>query len=155
MNNINKLFSNQNTSLTSLKIQNEVSTIEYCTLVKISINNMHYALDIKHVHEIVDAIEIAPYPEKIKNHLGIINIRGKILPVIEIEECKKKKKKDKEKIVAIAFSNNNLFTLKCDKVQKHLYEKNALIPGQIINLNNVPTYFLDEEEFNNLMRSLI
>ncbi len=72
-----------------------------------------------------------------------------------MKNVKNKKKKDKEKIVAIAFSNNNLFTLKCDKVQKYLYEKNALVPGQIINLNNVPTYFLDEEEFNTLMRSLI
>ena len=44
----------------------------------------HYALDLSVVERIIQSVEITPLPEAPDIVLGIINIKGKIIPVVNI-----------------------------------------------------------------------
>ena len=56
----------------------------------------HYALDLSVVERIIQSVEITPLPEAPDIVLGIINIKGKIIPVVNIRRRFRLSEKDIE-----------------------------------------------------------
>ena len=128
--------------------------IDNFTLVKFSIGDKSFAVEIKSVHEIIESIEITPYPEKVNNHIGIINVRGEIIPLVQIEKDCIYKKNEKFKIIILEFTLGKLYAVKTNKIQKLSFKSNFLISGQTINLNGIPAYYLDEVIFENFFKDV-
>jgi purine-binding chemotaxis protein CheW len=51
-------------------------------LLSFVINNSLYAICFEDIQEIVDYFPYTEYPLKLNDHMGIINLRGNILPII-------------------------------------------------------------------------
>lgn len=50
--------------------------------IKFEIDDHLFATEISKIREVVDSWKLTVYPELCHGHLGIVNIRGQILPVI-------------------------------------------------------------------------
>ncbi len=55
-------------------------------LVVFRLNNEEYGLEINNVQEIIRLARITPVPQASNYILGVINIRGKILPVVDLKK---------------------------------------------------------------------
>jgi purine-binding chemotaxis protein CheW len=64
----------------------QISEVEYDVeqFVSFLVNDELYAVDVKRVHEIIGIIEITPVPKTVKFMKGVINLRGTVVPVIDI-----------------------------------------------------------------------
>ena len=152
MNGTSDIFKDQKKALQRIQENfNKEEQQNNCTLVKFDCYHKHYAIHIKHIHEIIESSEVIPYPEKIQNHVGIINLRGRIIPVINIlvdENSNEENKSLKTNVIILEFSNQKIFAIKTNKIQKFIFDDSSLESGQTINLNGIPTYYMEENEFN-------
>lgn len=138
-----------------LKIdRSQIESLDHFTLIRFHIEDKNYAVDIKNVHEILESIDYTPYPEKVNNQIGILNVRGEIIPLIQFAKNHSYKKKDKLKIIIIEFEAGKLNALRTDKVQKITHKSNFLIAGQTINLNGIPSFYIDESNFEALFKDV-
>ncbi len=48
--------------------------------------NQNYAIDLSCVERGIHAVEITPVPEKLRSLMGMINVHGKIIPVLNIRK---------------------------------------------------------------------
>ena len=64
--------------------------------VAFTLDEGHYALDLSAVERITQTVEITPLPEAPDIVLGIINIKGKIIPVVNIRRRFRLSEKDIE-----------------------------------------------------------
>ena len=55
-------------------------------LVVFFLNEQKYALYLPAVERVVSAIEVTPLPQAPDNVLGIINVMGKVIPVVNIRK---------------------------------------------------------------------
>jgi purine-binding chemotaxis protein CheW len=62
--------------------QEDINTVQLCIF---QIDNEQYAVDILQVQEILKPIEITRIPATPKFLLGVINLRGIIIPIIQIK----------------------------------------------------------------------
>lgn len=62
--------------------QEEINTVQLCIF---QIDSEQYAVDILQVQEIIKPVEITRIPATPKFLLGVINLRGIIIPIIEIK----------------------------------------------------------------------
>ncbi len=53
-------------------------------LMLFRLGDERFASPIDAVREVIDAVPIVPYPERDRRHLGVINLRGSIVPVLEL-----------------------------------------------------------------------
>jgi purine-binding chemotaxis protein CheW len=74
-----QLLDEQPTEETS---QEDINTVQLCIF---QIDNEQYAVDILQVQEILKPIEITRIPATPKFLLGVINLRGIIIPIIQIK----------------------------------------------------------------------
>ena len=55
-----------------------------CRVLTLRLGKELYGLDVLNVREIIRPLEIAPVPRAPREFLGVINLRGKIVPVIDL-----------------------------------------------------------------------
>ena len=55
-----------------------------CRVLTLRLGKELYGLDVMNVREIIRPLEIAPVPRAPREFLGVINLRGKIVPVIDL-----------------------------------------------------------------------
>ena len=55
-------------------------------LIIFSINNIEYAIDIKNITEIIQLLPLNPLPNAPSFIEGVINLRGKVIPVVDLRE---------------------------------------------------------------------
>lgn len=80
MSQLRQILSQQQLKLSSEVISEDT---ELC-LVVFNYGGADYAINIKDVQEVFSEWSIAPYPESHNFHLGVVNIRGRIIPVLNL-----------------------------------------------------------------------
>ncbi len=55
-------------------------------LVVFKLQQQEYGVQIKHVREIINVFDITPLPEKSSAVEGVINLRGQIIPIIDLKK---------------------------------------------------------------------
>lgn len=79
------------------------------TFVSFRLNNQGYALSCSKVHRILRAVEVRALPNEAKNIAGVVNIHGKIVPVINLRRMLEIKPKEMtlEDTIIVAEDNKN------------------------------------------------
>lgn len=77
-------------------------------LLIFTLDNKRYAISSFSVKRIIRIVEVAVVPNPEKNILGIINVQGKIVPVIDIRSVLGLPKKEEEKIESLMVIIENL-----------------------------------------------
>ena len=85
-----------------------------------SIGDENYGLPIRYVIEIINILEITTVPEQPEHVKGLINLRGKILPVMDVRLRFKKKEKeyDDRTCVVVIDVDGTSFGLIVDNVKE-------------------------------------
>lgn len=129
-----------------------VDSTPVLNLVRFHISNKFYAVNIKNVREIIENIDYTPYPEKMEHHIGIINVRGVVIPLIQMENENQLHNLELIKIIILEFVEGTLTAIQADKITKCVYKSNLLLPGQTINLSGIPSLYIDEINFDCIIK---
>lgn len=95
------------------------------TCITFSINNNKYLTPIIHIKEIIDIKYITPFPIKIPHYIGIINLRGLLINILELNPNKIEEIKIDKKSRIIIFSmgsntSNSYFGVIGHSIQKQV-----------------------------------
>lgn len=162
MNNVNEIFSKQKSSIKCFEDKDRekvLSDESNHIVIRFGAYENYFAIDLKYVQEIIESIDITPYPEIIKNHIGIINLRGKTIPVIEISQKSNGLSSENDirnqKVIIIEFSQLKKFAIRTHKVNKFTIKKeDFVISEQTVNVGSAPAFFLDENYFDKIFKDL-
>ena len=56
------------------------------------------------------------------------------------------------KIIILEFVEGTLTAIQADKITKCVYKSNLLLPGQTINLSGIPSLYIDEINFDCIIK---
>ena len=154
MANPNDLFFQQKETIKNIQLKNDLQEEKsQCILIRFDICRFHFAVNLKFVQEIIEAINIVPYPEIFPHHVGIINLRGKTLPVIEFCRNDMSKEMTNQKMIVLEFNNSQMFAVRTQKIQKYTFPNDLnLVSEQTLNLGAHPTTYLDEKYFDKFFK---
>jgi purine-binding chemotaxis protein CheW len=136
MNNIPvNTFQNQEQASTSLQ-----------QMVVFELDQEEYAVPITEVQEVVKILEITPVPQSPEYILGIINLRGKIVPIFDIEKWFKLERENKslsEHIMVTEDGRGNSFGMQVDKVTEVLkIPQSSIQPSPKMITNKIAPEYL-------------
>lgn len=99
------------------------ATIETKQVVVFHLDNEEYAVPIEEVREVVKLIKITPVPNSSEFILGVINLRGKVLPVLDLEKrfhLERTSTQPQQNIVIFDDQKSGLFGVCVDQVTEVL-----------------------------------
>lgn len=80
-----------------------------------------YAIKVDHVQTVLDEMKLTPVPNTPRFVLGVINLRGVIIPVVDLKEMFQMPKGDREDMMAIVIEVENMKVgIAVDKVKEVL-----------------------------------
>lgn len=89
--------------------------------IEFSLGSENYAIPLLLVREVVSIPEITPIPKSPSHFLGIMNLRGEIISVVDLrKKLKIEVKKDKEEVVVIVAIGEKNIGLIVDSINKVL-----------------------------------
>jgi chemotaxis signal transduction protein len=122
------------------------------TFIQFTMCGSHYALDIHYVSEIVEVPVITSYPEIVSGYLGIVNLGGQIIPVVDFtgkytNGIETYKVEDTHLLLVADFSENSLLGLIIERPRRVEVPKKMLV-SSTVNINNLPIRLLCERDFH-------
>ncbi len=118
--------------------------LEKHPFVTFSYGGGSYAVSIQHVREVVEMQTINPYPVAPDEHKGIVNIRGRILPVMQPGLRGSKCCEAADRLIIMEFDENQPFCLAVSRVSKVLLDPMEAEAGYTVNVGNQPILILDQ-----------
>lgn len=123
---------------------------DYQYLVRFGYCGSEFAVDITHIMEVVEDLNVTPFPEPVEGYLGVCNVRGRILPVLEPQFpgcCEKRSKVNKFRGLIVDFNDGEPFALIVSTVAKASVRRESINPGVTLNIKDTPVTYLDVETF--------
>lgn len=62
----------------------DTKTSTHFQFLRFELNNQYYALDVLKVREVLSAVKITPLPSSLDFLAGVINLRGSVIPVVDL-----------------------------------------------------------------------
>lgn len=118
--------------------------LERHPFVTFSYGGGRYAVSIQHVREVVEMQPINPYPVAPEEHKGIVNIRGRILPVMQPALRGSKCCEAADRLIIMEFEENQPFCLCVSQVSKVLLDPMEAEAGYTVNVSDQPILILDQ-----------
>lgn len=122
---------------------------ETVSFLQFTFEGSRYLSPIQSVQEVLEIIPVAKYPIKVNGHVGVINIRGRIVPVIAHKE-QLVTQADKmiililnEACVAIRVSQVKKIKMSTNEFETRLNNKHG-----IVQLSDGPAEIWSEKHFN-------
>lgn len=118
-------------------------------ILSFEINDGLFGMNFEKVHEVVDYFKARSYPTQVEGHVGIINLRGVVIPIIDpfgmdLENTST----DKCKYIVFESNNGNLVGIVVYNSKKIEVEK-SIIEGvddhKVINYNGSPLRYLNAD----------
>lgn len=122
------------------------------TFIQFVMCDSHYALDIHSVSEIVEVPVITPYPEIVSGYLGIVNLGGQIIPVVDFtgkytNGIETYKMQSTHLLLVADFSGNSPLGLIIERPRRVEVLQKTLVSATA-NINNLPVRLLSEHDFH-------
>lgn len=122
------------------------------TFIQFTMCDSHYALDIHQVNEIVEIPVITPYPEKVSGYLGIVNLSGQVLPVLDYTGehaslLNVSHLKNSHLLLVADFKEESPFCL-IIKHPKRVEVAKKLLDSSNVNINGLPVRILCQSDFS-------
>lgn len=126
-------------------------TLEQHAFIRFNICGSYYALNIQYINEVVEIPIITPYPVAIPGHLGVVNLSGQILPIIDFtHEYSEQNNTDLLRasclLLVVSFIKNKPFGL-IIKQPHHVQVPTNLLETTTVNIGGAPVRILDQNDF--------
>lgn len=135
-----------NTQSDLLNSEEEVISKQY--LLYFKIGDSCFATDFDKIHEIVEYFPCTKYPYDIDGHLGVINLRGSVVPIISPAQISTQEDLSFEKYIIFESVQLSLVGYKASKVRKieiDIIEIEDVVDEKIITFNNSPLRYIKIE----------
>ena len=115
-------MSKENQRTNEARPDSSVKISELLELVSFKICNEEFGVDISNVKEIIKMIQITKVPNSPDFVEGVINLRGKVIPVIDLRSRlhMEKRKQDKDTRIIVVELNNSIVGFIVDAVSEVL-----------------------------------
>lgn len=124
--------------------------------IQFTIDDAHFAINIVNVKEIVENTSITPYPEERLGHLGIISLRGQIIPVVEIIKNQiSDKAAKKRRFVILEFDKDFLLCIPVDKARRVELMAKDYAKKTFINIDDLPVKILAADDFMHIKNGTV
>jgi chemotaxis signal transduction protein len=115
----------------------------------------NFLLGFECVSEVIEYQNIVPYPREHELHIGVLNMRGEIVPVISLLASFGQKHPDeavlkKDKRIIIVRRHSGTFALAADLVKKVSVPEGTLAQHTNVEVEGTVYRILDEEFFEGL-----
>lgn len=116
--------------------------------IKFEIDDHLFATEISKIREVVDSWKLTVYPELCQGHLGIVNIRGQILPVINPfgHAVTQTEPLADERLIILEGPSKHGFCVVVKQVQKVVLETENLDQNSTVNINGRPVKIVTEPD---------
>lgn len=112
-------------------------------------NSSSLGINFERVHEVVDYFPPTSYPFNIDGHIGVINLRGNVVPIIDpFKQDMDKIEPDFCKYIILETLNNNLVGIvvsNARKVEIDIEKISDVIEDEIISLEGKPLRYVKIE----------
>lgn len=114
--------------------------------IKFEIDDHLFATEIGKIREVVDSWKLTVYPELCQGHLGIVNIRGQILPVINPfgHSATQTTPLSDERLIILEGPSKHGFCLVVKQVQKVVLDMDSGDQNSTVNINGRPVKIVKE-----------
>jgi purine-binding chemotaxis protein CheW len=115
-------MSKENSTTTEIHSNSTGKLSELLELVSFKIGNEEFGVDISNVKEIIKMLQITKVPNSPDFVEGVINLRGKVIPVIDLRSRlhMEKRKQDKDTRIIVVELNNSIVGFIVDAVSEVL-----------------------------------
>ena len=115
-------MSKENQKSTEAHLNSSTKISELLELVSFKIGNEEFGVDISNVKEIIKMLQITKVPNSPDFVEGVINLRGRVIPVIDLRSKLQieKKKEDKDTRIIVVELNDNTVGFIVDAVKEVL-----------------------------------
>lgn len=114
--------------------------------IQFTIHQSRYAVPIDCVKEVVEGLPITPYPEKRSHHLGVIAIRGQILPVLAMGGHLPESPPESRRFLHLKKEGQPSFCLPVDKAKRMEIEPHTAEVGDIVKVDGCPVRLVDYQK---------
>lgn len=132
-----------------LNSNNEEERTEKEFILSFDVNNSKFGIRFDKIHEVVDFFKPTEYPISKLGHVGVINLRGNVIPIIDpFEQPLSEIDLDQCKYVILETENKNLVGIVVSSAKKIEVEKQRIddiIDDDVISFNNQPLRFMTTE----------
>lgn len=126
-------------------LQKEV--VEQQAFIRFDMDDSYYALDIHAVNEIVEIPVITPYPIVIPGHIGVVNLSGQILPIIDFTQTSNRLTTQPDDLLLVVnFVNEHPFGLMIKRPRRVQVPKKLLV-SSTVNIDGMPVRILEQHDF--------
>ena len=113
-------------------------------------NSFKYAVPIENVVEVLDTWQTSEYPEPQPNHIGLVHVRGRILPVVIPNfigsKSKKKENSEDKRLLILDSGDSGSFGVEVEYLKKY-NKATDLQSMKVININDEPVTYVEIEDF--------
>ena len=113
------------------------------TYLYLTIGDSFYLYPITDVQEVSEMLHLRPYPYDFQNHLGVVNLKGQIIPIFSINGHKVNSTENQRLI--ISSFRDDLFAFTCKSVRKIILtdsQKKDIDMSQITDIEKRPVKLL-------------
>jgi chemotaxis signal transduction protein len=116
--------------------------------IKFEIDDHLFATEISKIREVVDSWKLTVYPELCHGHLGIVNIRGQILPVINPfnHSVTQTAPLPGERLIILEGPSKDGFCVVVKQVQKVVLDSENPDQNSTVNINGRPVKIVTEPD---------
>lgn len=123
------------------------------TFLFLTIGESAYLYSVDGVQEVAEMLPVRPYPISMVGHLGVINLRGEVIPVISFNINKMGKICDKNKCrLIICKDEDGRFAFACSSVKKVILSEQQIAEvekSKITQVEGKPAMLLSISELLN------
>lgn len=103
-----------------------------------------FASPIDSVREVVDAVPIVPYPETRHRHLGVINLRGSIVPMVDLRP--EEEGTDRTRFIIFEDEAGHPFGVRADEVWKTETAEDVHVGGSMLRIKGELVRLLNRQD---------
>src|SRR5690606_10779648 len=129
------------------------------SLITFVYRDMRFAVDLLLVREVVEDWWLSPYPEEVCGHIGVVNVRGSIVPVIHPDMPGVQARDDKavksQRLLLFDIDEKSSVAIIVSDVRKVTARIKTPRDGEILNLGSRPVTYVEIHGVLEQMRAAV
>ncbi len=121
------------------------------TFLLLGIGGSSFLLPILEAKEVSEALDVLPYPAQVPGHLGVVNVRGNVLPVLSLERLFESpgpyrlEESSGGKRMVVLGEKDQAFVVIADSIRKVILSSSELKAGETVSWESSPTKVISRQ----------
>ncbi|MFA6236302.1 MAG: chemotaxis protein CheW [Bacteriovorax sp.] len=127
----------------SRSAESQDDLVEENVYLQIVNNQSSFIIPIEDVREVAEYMPIKPYPVQVNGHLGVISIRGSVVPILSLSnltgQCEQLDKNSTVRILILQLDGQDVFGIIAESVRKiSLSSELSISSNNKVTIENSP-----------------